>query len=419
MRSRRDLTLRALVLVLVTVALAVGARRAPAAVPRIADIAIYGNRVTHEGTILREMRIRAGDLADPAALAAARASLESLDWIVYADIQEKATPDGTVVLLVQVEEADRLDLHLFGEYRRLPRYKEGFFGLGATVDNFRGRGERLDVQTGLPGELAYSVRWTVPWVLGRRESGLYVEGYWHRFDFEYQPVRLMDRGFEVGLYRHLGRIWRAELGYNHRFLRADRTPTGSPLAGDETDPTLRAAMILDTRDSRAYPRQGLRAEAELRLGGLGRGDTYGVVTGRVAHFVPVPVLGILAQRLLVQSGTADLPWYERVYLGDPTDLRGYEDGEVRGEAGLLATLELRRPLLDLAFDRDTAVVVGVHGFGDLGGAWERSDNIAKVRFERAWGAGVHAVLGGGMLRVEWARNRRGEELWTFSQSVHF
>jgi len=70
-------------------------------------------------------------------------------------------------------------------------------------------------------------------------------------------------------------------------------------------------------------------------------------------------------------------------------------------------------------DRTSALILGLHGFGDAGAAWAHDGALADQRLGKGWGAGLHLGLGSALLRLEWARSDRGEWGWTFSEVVSF
>lgn len=387
-------------IVLVLSFIGVGPIEAKADAPLIDGITLFGNHVTKDHILLRELGVQPGDPLYPQDVTQARINLEALPFIEYADIMEKRVGPDRVHLMIQVEEISRIDVEIFSDYNHLPRHINFISGLGASVQNFRGRAEELSLTSVAPWHAGYALRWSTPWFLGLPRVRFFAEGYWQRFDYKVEPLRLEERGAEVGLSYNLTRHLRLDAGYNYRRLEVDRSQDAS-LEGTTFDPSIRAGLELDLRDRKAYPRRGLLASVDHWWSKPGSDTPYRIFRGHVAGFIPLPTGSIFCQRFTYRGGNQSLPFYQKSYLGGDYDLRGLGAGALRGDKSVMATLELRHPVLTLPLDKKTQLNIGAHAFSDWGKTWDHNQTFADIDFSNTWGLGLHFSAGNGTLRMEW------------------
>lgn len=382
----------------------------------VASITIFGNHVTKEYVLLRELNINVGDPYDPTAVSDARERLEGLAIIAYADIQEKWANPREVHLVIQVEEKKCFSIAPTCDYER--RYGGFIIGLDLLLRNVRGRNESVRFSTGWGVFHGYRLRWSNPHILGPVKLGIYAGASWERYDFEYLPLRLADWELAAGAWRDIAPWLRFETSYHWRELDVDEAK--DPWADSATkDPAFVFALSHDSRDLRYYPARGIFARASLRLAGVGRTQSYRIYEGRLAAFGQLPILGIVAGRIGYRAGNETLPFYERSYLGGPANLRGVDFGSVRGDNCFLATLEIRRPVFLLPLDKERAVGFGFHAFHDRGAAWHYGSSFEEAPIRYSSGLGVHLNICTKNLRFEWARTDEGEDVFVFEDSFTF
>jgi outer membrane protein insertion porin family len=385
---------------------------------RIQQISIFGNRVTKEYVIRRELRFHEGDVYDAEAVASAWERLEKLDFISYVDIQEKQPSPGEVILVIQVEEEGRLSFIPGTSYD--DRYGGVSLEARALYRNFRGHGEVVELDASWLKLHAFRLGWTNPWILGRAHLGVSLDGEWKRYDFRYEPFHFEEPSGQIAVWRDLGRWARATTSFAYRNERIDDSeqPAAFP---DHTivDPVLALRLEHDSRDLRYYPRKGVHAVAEVRYGALGQGRPYTTYEGLLAGFYAVPVAGILAGRIDYHASSTALPFYERAYLGGAENLRGVDFGRVRGDESWLATVELRKPLFLLPLREGRTVGLGLHAFHDWGKAWAHGAGFDSAPVRWSWGAGAHLNVNIANLRFEWVRNDLGVDSFVFEDRFTF
>jgi outer membrane protein assembly factor BamA len=389
---------------------------------RLQGISFFGNRVTKEYVLLRELRFGVGDDVTLEQVNDARQRLQDLEFISYADIQPKQVGEGNVHLVVQIEEAPRFQHGLVFEF---DERQEGILaGVELGMRNFRGRGERLEARAAAGAAQRHRLRWENPWLLGRLHLALFLEGGWERYDFVYEPFRLTQARGAVGLERRVGRWLR--LGVSTEFRRLDLGYADEVSAGvdvSRNDPAVVLALECDGRDCAEYPHRGVLGRVRWQLAGLDEGDRYDLYDAGVASFLD-PLWGIvLGARVAWRGASEPLPVYARTYFSGLSDVRGIEDGSVHGDEHFLASAEARWPALEIPLPQDDGtidlLVIGLHGFHDWGKAWRYGAAFDDERVQRSYGLGLHVAMKDAALRLEWARTADGENRFVFGDSFTF
>jgi len=382
----------------------------------ITKITFYGNHVTREYVLRRELGFTEGDEYDPVKVSDAWERLEQLDFIAYVDIQEKRVAPGEIQLMIQVEEDRRFAIAPTYSYER--RYHGHIVGLDLSVRNLRGRAETLELTTAWGALHGYDLRWHNPEILAPLKLGVFAEGQWKRYDFRYQPLDLTDWELAAGAWHDFGRWARLAASYHWRELQVDHAK--APFQdGTGKDPAVVVSLTHDSRDVRYYPSRGILADARVRLAGLGEPYSYQIFQSSLAAFYSVPVLDILAGRMAIRTASDPLPFYERSYMGGPMSLRGIDFGSVRGDDSWLATLEIRHPLVLVPLRDGKTVGLGVHAFHDWGRAWEHGAGFDSARLRWDYGIGAHINLNTKNVRLEWARTDENDNVFVIEDRFTF
>ena len=383
---------------------------------RIGEISFFGNTVTKEYILRREFGIRSGDSYSPVAISDGWARLEALEFIAYVDIQEKRNDDQVVDLVLTIAEDDRFAWSPTLRYER--SYDGVYGGLNLQMLNLRGRAEALEL-AGRVGALHGGwLRWENPGILGPAAIALFAETTWHRHDFSYEDFRLRNAFGRLGIGRDLGRWARASLSYTLREVAIDEVGSGFS-EGTARDDAVEISLEHDSRDIRYYPTKGVHAEASARFSSIAQERPYQLYRLHASAFANVPIVDILCGRISYRFGGQALPIYERGQLGGPGDQRALDFGALDGDATILGTLEVRRPLFLLPLREGRAVGLGLHAFHDWGKAFEHGAGFDSAPVWRGFGAGLHVNLNTLNLRFEWAQDESGENRFVFEDSFTF
>ncbi|PTU33239.1 POTRA domain-containing protein [Stenotrophobium rhamnosiphilum] len=108
---------------------------------RIREITFAGNKTTQPKTMLREISLKVGDVADPDQLERSRQAIQDLDLFKSVTVREEPMPDGVRVVFVVKEKFFLLP------YPRLSANVDGQYSYGAQLEwnNLRGLNHSLEI----------------------------------------------------------------------------------------------------------------------------------------------------------------------------------------------------------------------------------------------------------------------------------
>ncbi len=297
----------------------------------------------------------------------------------------KRPDEGEVDVLVKVKERSQQSIGVTGG---VSGYSGGFFGINYSTNNFRGRGERIDVQI-LVGTRSsnFSVSFTEPYFLDSRVSlGVSVFNQRFRFDTYTAFFGLISPNNSIPLYTRkttgftvsgsypLGRWTRGGLKYSLQNIRIDDIAdiyqdfalgqlVGFTPGGDIEDARkgiirseVTPSYIYNSKNSFFQATMGSRFAVEVPISGGPLGGTFNIIRPFVEyqHFMPDKWISrgrnTFAMRVrfihIIPYGTLDngqpmtAPFYERLFTGGEYSLRGFNLRSVSPWA------QLRSPRLD-------------------------------------------------------------------------
>ncbi|TRX46450.1 BamA/TamA family outer membrane protein [Fulvivirga sp. M361] len=155
-----------------------------------------------------------------------------------------------------------------------------------------------------------------------------------------------------------------------------------------------AELNLDFRDRADLPEQGMRLYLKYQSGFLTNkdNDSYGVVQGFVEKYATWQKKNpwTLSARLggSTSYGEDVIPFYKQAYLGQQSNLRGYEQNRFTGRSLVFINSELRIQLTEF----QTSIIpikFGIKGFYDTGRVY--SDFDTTDQFHAGYGFGVYFV----------------------------
>ncbi len=260
-----------------------------------------------------------------------------------------------------------------------------------------------------------------PWIAGNHFSV--------RFEF-YQRDRFNDLddfneiaseanlqiGSFIGEYGRIG----GRLG----FLSIKSDSAGRTLATSNRDnlPTLGFYIGYDSRDLWSNPHRGWHNEFEISKSGglLGADGDYWSFTFDVRRYLPIinrHTLAIFSLATLRIGDVGDeIPPHQDFHIGGTNSVRGWELDSRRGKHQFLNTAEYRFTLLEprlltapfgLTFDIGLQLAL----FGDLGIAWDESEQFKSDNFIGGFGFGLRFLVPFvNMFRVDFGFGEPGESI---------
>ena len=162
---------------------------------------------------------------------------------------------------------------------------------------------------------------------------------------------------------------------------------------------VKVGLIYDTRDFEPAPRKGDWTDLILSVsnGIFGSDYDYTRLTLTNRHYFPLHRRLILAERVVVEKGWGDMPFYEMAFfessfrmwegIGGAWTVRGLRQGRLIGPSKLFGNLELRARVADFkGFGQD--FYFGMSGFYDFGRVWDEEEDFSLEGLRSGYGTGL-------------------------------
>jgi outer membrane protein insertion porin family len=387
---------------------------------KIEKIVITGNVATNRKTILRELRIKEGDLAYSDRISESKRRLERLGIFTTVKIEEISLSPESENLVINVREGKRNYAGLGLGIESETKLRE--FAVWNSPFRLRGIAEiiRSNVfgsagQASLVGQLSIKEKrivltWEQPYFFG-----LPLQTYLNAWlEKEARESFTYDRqGVSLTTIKPVSEktLLLATL------LWAETILTDLQIEPNEVDrqffpysaTSISGSVIWDRRDELFNPERGsfFSFVLERAFPLLEEESDYVKTFFKSQHFVPVlPGLTFnLTSRLGLGGGKENIPIHERFFAGGSNSFRGTrfdelgpvdeESGKpVGGEALVLLNLELTFPVVSGVKNLRGAV------FYDIGNVFARTDDISLASLENAAGFGIRYKTPLGPIRLE-------------------
>jgi len=401
---------------------------------------ITGNTRTRDKVIRRELKVAEGDLYSSSRIKRSREKIDNLGFFKKANITTtKGTAPNKVILNVEVEEKPTGSISFGAGYSSV----DSLVGMiQLTQDNFRGKGQKLDLRTQLGGNNQLIFAFNEPWLFDTRWSAgidLYKMERWYE-DFDRDSIGgILHFGHPVGEFS------RVDFSYGYEKIDIKDVDRDASLEirkqeGEIDIGAVTFGITRNTLDNRITPRMGTLGRFSTKFAGVGGDSKFFTFIGSFMKYFPMPrdsafmIRGTMGYS--VGYGGDDVPISEKFFLGGLDSLRGFEDRSVGprerkiynentlfqtysdeydvvgGEKELFFNLEYIFPILKEA---------GVRGvvFFDAGNAYKKSDSyFSDIRMGTGFGVRWQSPFG--PLRLEWGINLDPESKYDEDSSqFHF
>ncbi|HYF34865.1 MAG TPA: outer membrane protein assembly factor BamA [Prosthecobacter sp.] len=317
----------------------------------IRKVNISGNEKTEDRVIRRELPFVPGDELNTVKLEQAKTTLQNMNYF-----EGPGEPNPLTIRPVDTEVQGFKDVEVTVAEKPTGsvNFGAGFSSIDSLVgfidvtqtnfditdwDDFRGAGQRfnMNIRYGLRRQ-DFNLSLTEPWFMGQKLA-LTTELFYRNMNYLSTRFDQTNAGASISLRKPIGQNAYAELGYTlqHIDLAVDRSLATSQVIlnedGDYMQSKVDLGFVHDTRDSIFITRKGHKFEAGLLASGLG-GDVEvwgGNVGGQ--QFFSLPGDAILSFEGAARwvdgwgsagPGMADVPIFERLFLGGANNLRGYD-----------------------------------------------------------------------------------------------
>ena len=393
----------------------------------VEDIRIKGNKRTKDYVIGRQIRQALGEPFNGAMVEHSVKRLYSLGLFDDVDVQVVPGNDpNKIQLIFTVDEANTAMVGVGTTYSESDKFV-GQFSIGDR--NFLGTGDDIQLKWEFGGKTLrnYDFSYTRPYLDekgttfninlydGIHESAEYDhQGHENaRFDKRAVGQEITFSRADTPVTRNLIRIknrkdeYKGAVGgyntqyfedsYNEAYYRKyGRMTTAEERRKEDfgTTRSIRFSRIYDNRDNANDPHSGKRNEISFEWAGFGGDFSFRKLSFDQRYYWPMGPKSeklprhVLALDLAAGYAWGDMPLSQRFYMGGASTLRGYEDGQFRGNSMLRASLEYRVPL---------AKKVAILGFIDSGYAWDKREDSAfdlkKIQYGYGLGLRVQTPLG--------------------------
>lgn len=402
---------------------------------RIENINLRGNTKTKNKVIMRELRMKKGDIFNKNA--ASRSIQRVYNTGYFEDVNVRLLPGQRnpkdVIVEIDVTEQKTGSVTIGAGYSD----SDGLVGiLGLAETNLRGTGDKANISWEFGGNTDtnknYIFSYTHPYLndagdsigfsIFDRESeyddynekGDSVAGYDRRtngFNITYGCVRSEYVSDYITLETKRTKYTDWHSGYNYRNDATDPNNAGFDFAGMDylgknfgRTNSMTWSHVFDNRDNVYDPTKGKRLSFTGTWAGHGMGGDFDyfkfIAENRL--YYKVGRAHVIAVRLMGGIATGDMPYNDLFTLGGADNLRGYEDDEFRGNKMYEVTVEYRYPI--------AKKIQGVV-FTDLGNAWGGVENIPwyheNNKLHYSGGLGFRITTPIGPIRLDYAVGQDG------------
>ncbi len=384
----------------------------------IGAIRIEGAVETMASAILSRFGVRPGSPYSSSLVDEGARRLWFSGAFAEADVQRIPHPDGTVDLLLKIEEtrAKRIQFGI--------GYNQWDLAVGEihyADRNFYGTLNRLTIDASI-SQRSYGVATalTNPWIFGSNLEGSVGLSYARR---ELPAYRAVVYGGTASLVRRFND--QNLTGY--RLQYGWKRVTDAVIFGDEDDQpdpnytlgSVTFSQTYDTRNNILSPMKGLylNHEVELASDALGGDVSFGRFSAQFTYyrplreittehpFVPFLVFNHRIGLLAPYGSTGEVPVQERFFLGGPDTVRSFQldglgprdsDGDPIGGLGMvLLNLEIQWPVLNNIY---------LAAFADAGNLWSEVRDIQPTDLQIGVGPGLRIYTPLGAIRVDYGYN---------------
>ena len=407
----------------------------------VESIKVEGNTITKTRVIIRELALRPGDVFDLKRMATSENRLRNTRY--FGDV--RMNPEATNVpgrrdLSVTVSEGRTGNFTFgagFGSVESAVVYFEltqGNFDLFNYRSGFRGDGQKFRFRASL-GSTSNEVliAFEEPWLFEQRLA-FGVELFRTESDYNSSDYNELRTGFELYLRRRLFELVEARMSYRFEMVEIFDVDFGTSnpsqpdsldgsrpndgiadvyqAADGETDVVSKIGLSLlrDTRNSLMFTRSGNRTTLSSELAGIGGDVNYLKLEARTAQFIPTfdkydQTLSIIGRigTASPYGDSADVPFYDRFYLGGPDSLRGFEHRDVGprdSDDDEEAVGGNSYGMLSFEYGFRLAEPLGLVAFYDWGFVNESDYDFSPSGYASNWGIGARIILMGSPLKLD-------------------
>ena len=311
----------------------------------VESIVIQGNTKTKSTVILRELTMGPGDVFSTISMKISKLKLENTRFFDDVSITPQDTNiPGRRNMRIAVKEGRTGNLTFGAGFSTLERatvfaeVSQSNFDIFNRRSLFQGDGQKfkLRLQVGsVSSDLLLSFE--EPWVF-QRQLAMGFNLFRQTAEYTSTFYKEIVAGGEIYARKRLFELVEGRLSYTYQIISIEDVSSTassviSQLAGDNRVSKVGFSILRDTRDKIVNTTNGnyFNVVTEVAGGPFGGSDNYYRLDLRGSQFFPVfetqtQVLSLIARGGVIQNfgDSKSVAYYNKTYLGGPTDLRGFE-----------------------------------------------------------------------------------------------
>jgi outer membrane protein insertion porin family len=386
----------------------------------VESIKIEGNTKTKSIVILRELVLGPGEVFNTVRMEFSKLRLENTRFFEDVNVSPEITNiPGRRNLKVAIKEGRTGNLTFGAGFSSLERavvfaeLSQSNFDLFNRRSFFQGDGQKFRLRLQLGSESSEAVMsFEEPWLF-ERQLALGFTLYRTASDFNSALFSEIRTGGEVYLRKRLFELVDGRLSYTYEIVDiGDVDPSLSDFfTGDERVTSKVGFQFLrDTRDKIINTTRGNRFEFNTEIAGgvLGGDWDYYKLEARGSQFFPLfetqtQVLSLIGRAGVIDAfgDSAEVPFFDRFYLGGPTDLRGFEYRQVGPKNNLGEPVGGGSyGFLSIEYSLDIVAPIRFAIFYDAGFVNTDAYDFSPARYNDNFGFGLRLFVAGAPLSLD-------------------
>jgi len=414
----------------------------------VESIEIEGNEKTKSVVILRELTLGPGEVFNMVRMKLSKLRLENTRFFDEGSVS--LSPEATNIpnrknLKVSVKEGRTGNVTFGLGFSTLEKgvifaeLTQSNFDLFNTRSFFQGAGQkfRIRIQFGQQSSDAI-ISFEEPWLFDRALT-LGFSIFRTQSDLENQLYNQISTGASIYVRKRLVELIEGKLTYEFQHVKIDDVDPSLYLVGvfpeDLNISTVSLQLLRETRDKLVNTTSGSHLELNTDVSGgpFGGNLSFYRLEFRGSQFFPLfktqaQTLAVIARLGVIDNygSTAELPYFEKFFLGGPYTLRGFENQDVgpRNNAGTLLGGK-SYGMLTLEYSVDVVSPVRFAVFYDAGFVNVDAYDFTPSDYNDDFGVGIRLFIAGNPLSLDYGipltsdhYNRKGNQ-FNFSFGTRF
>jgi len=360
---------------------------------KIASIEVKGNQKTKDYVILREMKLKVGDILNVDVLQKDLQRIYNLGYFSDLNVSLKnAETPGDIILIVNVIEQPTGQLSGSLTYSTT----EGFsIAFGLSDSNLMGTGRKLGLSLNLGLSLStegLSLNYTEPYLANTNttlnSSLVWKKGsYTETINEETVGYNEDIKSFDVNLNKLVGENLYGIVGisFNNFQYQPQEGYTLPGFISSGTSNSITLGVSKDTRDIIFSPQNGDYHTVSVEEGGgiLGGDFNFTKISADFRWYEPISKDEVLAVNYMWGIGLGEIPYIEKYTVGGFNSIRGLPENWKKSDITELISFEYR-----WKYDQNLVGVI----FWDFGNGWSNNETVAPADLKMGVGLGLRVIV---------------------------